>query len=468
MIYSNYLSTGAREAVSEIKRTHADVEKINMLYEAVEFNYRINCLYAEAKVLNEQGTYDDLEHLYLEASEESSEKKLNLLQKLIQIITDICSRIKTFFINKFKKEGDIEVPKDTEPAIKTPTDLWTSLKGFATHPSIENLVDAKDTVINLIDNHKKEFVAFNLAGAGALAGVGAGLAVWKAAKKKDAADKLKKISSEIKSSMSGVKSFLSSIQGTIGDVSTHLLQLGIDKLRDVISTNESELEKIKSGDESAKKGFAEKCRSAAITIMQKLLSALEWLLTQLQKIMNLLAGNGFVEGDSSIKDKEEPKAKAKDKEEPKAKDKEEPKALPAQVEQSEIEKFKKKFDEYSPKLNNHPEKVQYGKAWKWFIKNAKSGNTPTRKKVSDGEYTDSNAAPNNWDKYISDMGIHVESADAFFVEESGLGDYLFKSFLDNIRDVYTEYVSLFGEDGYDSDYLEESSVDDIWNYISNL
>ena len=47
MIYNGYLSLDERCAISDVKKSYADAERLNMLYEAVELDYRINCLYAE-------------------------------------------------------------------------------------------------------------------------------------------------------------------------------------------------------------------------------------------------------------------------------------------------------------------------------------------------------------------------------------------------------------------------------------
>ena len=93
-IYKDYLVGDERqEAIEEA----AIFNEIDNLFDAFEMtSIRLNQMYrnAEMKVFSESGTYDDLTYLIQEADGEVAEQRDGILQKIINGIKSILSKIK--------------------------------------------------------------------------------------------------------------------------------------------------------------------------------------------------------------------------------------------------------------------------------------------------------------------------------------------------------------------------------------
>ena len=104
-IYCNNLSDYERQMTFLEKSFEADFQEAMLALEMVENRAEINCLKAEARVLLESGTEDDLLYLYTEANNEAGQKKEG-------IITNVLNRIKKFmsdtwnsFVGLFSKQN---------------------------------------------------------------------------------------------------------------------------------------------------------------------------------------------------------------------------------------------------------------------------------------------------------------------------------------------------------------------------
>ena len=92
-IYNEYMNDFEREAEIMLATSTAQMKKINLLFEAVDATLEANMLSAEAKVLTENGTYDDLVMLYTEANAEAGKAKEGILQKLINFVSTLFTNI---------------------------------------------------------------------------------------------------------------------------------------------------------------------------------------------------------------------------------------------------------------------------------------------------------------------------------------------------------------------------------------
>lgn len=120
-VFTESINDVDKFSVIEIAKADARMMKLDALYEAVNATLASNYAEAEIKVFEENGTYDDLYMLYREASEEATEKKENIIQKIIGVIKTLCQNIKKFFTEKIaalkgeksdKKQGDdVQVDK---------------------------------------------------------------------------------------------------------------------------------------------------------------------------------------------------------------------------------------------------------------------------------------------------------------------------------------------------------------------
>ena len=63
------------------------------MFEMVEMKEYMMCMEAECKVYVESGTYEDLEYLYNEAVESTSDQKKNILDKIFKVVSEITKKI---------------------------------------------------------------------------------------------------------------------------------------------------------------------------------------------------------------------------------------------------------------------------------------------------------------------------------------------------------------------------------------
>lgn len=114
-LYLDETLTGfEREIAIESAKMDISMQKLDALYEAVDANLQANYKEAELKVYAENGTYDDLAMLYMEAENDAAEKKGGILSSLFNAIVSFCGSIINGIKNIFTKSSKSKsVPQDT-------------------------------------------------------------------------------------------------------------------------------------------------------------------------------------------------------------------------------------------------------------------------------------------------------------------------------------------------------------------
>ncbi len=159
---------------------------------AVESAYRVNIAQADYKVLTEGGTYEDLQALYEEASNEKSEGSKGIFGRLADLIKDIFNALKKLIMGDQAKEFDDYINSDKgkqekmngnvdlDAADKSMNILQRAFKRVKTFVSGGS--DAKSASDGLADDNAElgKTVGKIFAGAGGALGVSA---VWALVKK---------------------------------------------------------------------------------------------------------------------------------------------------------------------------------------------------------------------------------------------------------------------------------------------
>ena len=131
-IFKSYLSEEERAIAIEESAYEIQMAKLNAMYEMVDKNLELNMLEAEAKVLTESGTYDDLDYLYEEANKEAAEKKEGIISKIIGVVKQIWQAITNTITNFFSKnkdvEGEAEVDENDEKRMNALNAVWGKIK----------------------------------------------------------------------------------------------------------------------------------------------------------------------------------------------------------------------------------------------------------------------------------------------------------------------------------------------------
>ena len=131
-IFKSYLSEEERAIAIEESKYEIQMAKLNAMYEMVDKNLELNMLEAEAKVLTESGTYDDLDYLYEEANKEAAEKKEGIISKIIGVVKQIWQAITNTITNFFSKnkdvEGEAEVDENDEKRVNALNGVWGKIK----------------------------------------------------------------------------------------------------------------------------------------------------------------------------------------------------------------------------------------------------------------------------------------------------------------------------------------------------
>ena len=110
-IYCNNLSDFERQITFFEKVFDANFQEAMLALEMVNQRADINCLKAEARVIKESGTEEDLLYLYTEANNEASEQSGGFFTKIITGIKNFITNVWTNFTNLFKKQNKEDIKK---------------------------------------------------------------------------------------------------------------------------------------------------------------------------------------------------------------------------------------------------------------------------------------------------------------------------------------------------------------------
>ena len=144
-IFKSYLSEDERAVAIEESTYEIQMAKLNAMYEMVDKNLELNMLEAEAKVLTESGTYDDLDYLYEAASEGfvNKVKKAveSIAKSLIKFIQKIVTSVKEAFGSKSAKKTLDSVEKAVKGNSKVKNTKITIKDGSKAEKEIQKEVD---------------------------------------------------------------------------------------------------------------------------------------------------------------------------------------------------------------------------------------------------------------------------------------------------------------------------------------
>lgn len=104
-IVNGYMNAIERENDMFNRSIEIESNKISLMVEAYYNKLENDYLLAEQKVMMENGTYDDLTYLYMEANEESDKNKKGIFAAIKRFIQKIIDRIKSLFGGKESYEG---------------------------------------------------------------------------------------------------------------------------------------------------------------------------------------------------------------------------------------------------------------------------------------------------------------------------------------------------------------------------
>ena len=105
-IVNGYMNDIERENDMFNRSIEIESNKISLMVEAYYNKLENDYLLAEQKVMMENGTYDDLTYLYMEANEESKQNKETIFQKIKAFFQKIFDSIKNLFRRGDAYEGD--------------------------------------------------------------------------------------------------------------------------------------------------------------------------------------------------------------------------------------------------------------------------------------------------------------------------------------------------------------------------
>ena len=200
-IFKSYLSEDERDIAIEESTYKIQMAKLNAMYEMVDKNLELNMLEAEAKVLTESGTYDDLDYLYEEANAEAAKKKEGIIAKIVGVVKTIWGKITSAITNLLSKCGiikdEVEVDANDEKRMNALNAVWGKVK----------------QVLNFVRNNGgKIAVSIAVLGTGIIAGL----------------ELFGKEGGKVKKPSSVVKGWIQNIKSKAGEVTSALSSAGGD------------------------------------------------------------------------------------------------------------------------------------------------------------------------------------------------------------------------------------------------
>ena len=200
-IFKSYLSEDERDIAIEESTYKIQMAKLNAMYEKEKKNLELNMLEAEAKVLTESGTYDDLDYLYEEANAEAAKKKEGIIAKIVGVVKTIWGKITSAITNLLSKCGiikdEVEVDANDEKRMNALNAVWGKVK----------------QVLNFVRNNGgKIAVSIAVLGTGIIAGL----------------ELFGKEGGKVKKPSSVVKGWIQNIKSKAGEVTSALSSAGGD------------------------------------------------------------------------------------------------------------------------------------------------------------------------------------------------------------------------------------------------
>lgn len=149
-VYNSYLSDDERLIAVESARINLQFARYNVMLEMIDQKLELNKKAAELKVLEESGTYDDLEYLYTEAENEAGQEKTGVIQSICNAIKTVIQTISNAirnFVNKNKSnpDGEIEVDANEYENSNKLINGWNNVKKAINLPDTNK--DKKKAVI---------------------------------------------------------------------------------------------------------------------------------------------------------------------------------------------------------------------------------------------------------------------------------------------------------------------------------
>ncbi len=161
-IYNDYMTESERFSLADELYESYEMDRLMFMIEMVDRQLDINMRKAELKVLQESGTYEDLEYLYEEAEAQAQEQKKGIIQSIVGAITgafqSIINGIRKFFKLNNDPNKMVEVDQQAWEAGQKLGAEWDKVSG-----QIDG--DPED------ENHWKTVVPKLLAGVAGVAGV---------------------------------------------------------------------------------------------------------------------------------------------------------------------------------------------------------------------------------------------------------------------------------------------------------
>ena len=111
-IYCSNLSEFDRQMTYLEKAFEADFQEAMLALEMVNQRLDINCLKAEARVILESGTDEDLSYLYNEAAAEAKANEGGLFKNIINKLTTFINNVWTSFTNLFRRQKPEQIQEN--------------------------------------------------------------------------------------------------------------------------------------------------------------------------------------------------------------------------------------------------------------------------------------------------------------------------------------------------------------------
>ena len=220
-LFYSYVDETEKEYMALESAFEIEMEKEQLALEYADRLYEIKLMESNARVLNESGTYEDIDTLYAEAATENAERKENIFKRIFakiqKMASDLIEKIRKFFTKEnmdtakqnAKAEGvnEIEVTRD-------PKAILEAIKG-----AFKILGNMSVSLVTKDVDGKRVFDAEKTLKTTIAAAVAGGVAI------KIKVDVVDKWIAELQKQIN----FISSTAKAWGDINASLLGVGYDK-----------------------------------------------------------------------------------------------------------------------------------------------------------------------------------------------------------------------------------------------